>query len=452
MRKAASALAFVATVVLTGCSANHHSIYRHQPVAPPSVTLVDAKQRAILSAIPTTGSGAARFCAEPSPDVFAVIAQAVSADGSFGRSGDPKVVEAALKAAFGSSEQGSTIPRTQTNSLLREMMYRTCERHLNGAIGSLELSAQAARDQRLLVSILAIEQLTGAITPKPVVIGASASGSSSASGADAAIRLDDQHKVVQAAAAAVKQKQAAYDQLENGTDKDCTAIAKAVTEKKEDSLAQSLKDKRPKCEAAASELAAAKKDKADAEAHYAKLASATSSGGVSVTVGGAVMPQGTDNNSPSSHQAAAISKVANTVRHIVSSTFAQDEFMFVCLKVLDGNTAAEQLAANCLAYMRSKIDLQRKSNDVTAEEIATARTEIQQRSTALFDQFWLRVKTPDDKLDAEKLASVKQSVNPEDWPACFAGAETREALKTCFLGKELTASQMRRLAQGGKSS
>jgi ABC-type uncharacterized transport system auxiliary subunit len=142
MTKATSLFAAAVLVALAGCSANHHSIYRHQVVEAPSLTVVDAKQRAILSAAPKTGKVAEnlRFCAEPSPDVFAVIAQALSAGGSFGQNGDPKTVQAALNAAFSSSEQGSTIPRTQTTNMLREVMYRTCERFISGGISAVELS------------------------------------------------------------------------------------------------------------------------------------------------------------------------------------------------------------------------------------------------------------------------------------------------------------------------
>lgn len=135
--------------LLAGCSANHKSIYRHESVASgSSITLTDAKQRTILSNVRVGGGTSAdeaqvrRFCAEPSPDVFA---QSLSAGGTFGQQADPKAIELALNAAFALSEQGSTIARTQTITMLRELMYGTCERHLNGSIASLELPPQAIR-------------------------------------------------------------------------------------------------------------------------------------------------------------------------------------------------------------------------------------------------------------------------------------------------------------------
>lgn len=43
------------------------------------------------------------------------------------------------------------------------MMYRLCERYFNGAISTIQFEQQSARDQRLIISVLAIEQLIGAV-------------------------------------------------------------------------------------------------------------------------------------------------------------------------------------------------------------------------------------------------------------------------------------------------
>lgn len=181
-------LFILATFLLSACSANHNSIYRNEKIPDEdSVISIDAKQRIIIS---NKKNKIRQFCSEPSPDVFTVVAQALSAGGSFGKSAEPASIEAVLNLAFSSAEQGSTIPRTQTINMLRELMFRTCERYLNGAYNGFEMSVQAVRDQRLMVSILAIEQITGAVIPKPIVI--SASGASSAKcGDEAIVRLDD---------------------------------------------------------------------------------------------------------------------------------------------------------------------------------------------------------------------------------------------------------------------
>ena len=195
------------------CTANHHAVFRQTTLggSDDRIITVDAKQRSILVA----GGGSdsdRRFCAEPSPDVFSVVAQALSAGGSFGQGADPASVEAALNAAFSSSEQGSSIPRTQTINMLRELMYRTCERYLSGGYDALELSVQAIRDQRLMVSILAIEQLTGAVTPRPVLIGASGNASAGAS-SEAIVRLDEARKARDRAAATYTSASTAYDEV-----------------------------------------------------------------------------------------------------------------------------------------------------------------------------------------------------------------------------------------------
>lgn len=449
--KATSQFAAAVLLVLYGCSANHHSIYRHQSIKPPSVTIVDAKQRAILAAVPLPDSSVdiPRFCAEPSPDVFAVIAQAVSGGGSFGQSGDPKTIQAALNAAFSSSEQGSSISRTQTTNVLREVMYRTCERYLSGGISDVELSLQAVRDQRLIVSILAIEQLSGVVTPKPVVIGVSSNGSSGSSGADAAIRLDDQYKLVQQKVDTLKKKQSAYDEL-NGVSKDCESIAKAVDEKKEDGLSQSLKDKRPKCDAALTELGTAKNERATAEEHYTKLANSVTGGEIPVVVRGSLMAPVAGGGLDGS-QSAAIVQVASTVKEIVAGTFNQDEFLFLCLKVLTGDGSLGELAANCLAYIQSKVNLEKERNEAATADIVSAKNAIQERSNALFNKFWSHV-SKNDELDPAKLETFRKKILSRDWPACFTTAKSKSNFQTCFNSSAVVARQRISLSKGGNNN
>jgi hypothetical protein len=434
--------------VLAGCSANHNTAFRHQSITGSSVTLIDAKQRAIYSRF--AGSGNAeiqRFCAEPSPDVFSVVAQAFSGGVNFGKTADPKALEVALNAAFNSAEQGSTIPRTQTINMLREMMFRTCERYLSGGINELELPLQAIRDQRLMVSILAIEQLTGAVTAKPVVIGASASGSSGSSGAEAALRLDDLQKDLQAKKTAEGKKQAAYDEL-NGESKDCQAIATAVAGNKADGLSEALKTKRPKCEAASSELAKAKTDRTEAATHYAKIAEVASAGGIPVSVNTALMTPVAGGGLDRAHSS-DVAEVAAAVRAIVSDTFDQDEFLFMCLKIIGGSSdKASTIQDNCVSYIKSKVDLQKARNESERTEIEAMQSKIQQHVGELFDQFWALVKTADDQIDASKLKALKPKI--AHWPACLDASKTKSDAKKCFDGAR--AQQRRDLAKGSSSN
>lgn len=440
-------LTALAALLLAGCSANHNTAFRHQSLTGSSVTLIDAKQRAIYSRFEGAGSGEIqRFCAEPSPDVFSVVAQALSGGASLGKSADPKALELALNAAFSSSEQGSSIPRTQTVNMLREMMFRTCERHLSGGIGELELPLQAIRDQRLMVSILAIEQLTGAVTPKPVVIGAAASGSSGSSGAEAAVRLDDLQKDLQAKKAAEAKKQAAFDEL-NGEAKDCQTIATAVAANKADGLSEALKTKRPKCEAASSELAKAKTERTEAAAHYAKVAEVASSGGIPVTVSSSLMSPVAGGGLDRAHSS-DVTAVAEAVRGIVKDTFDQDEFGLMCVKVIgDTSGKLDAIKGECVAYLKSSVNLQTVRNETSADEVKAAQLKIQQSIGSLFDRFWARVGGADDLVDAVKLQALKPGM--KRWPVCLDSSKTKSDLKRCF--GEASAQQQRDLTNPGGS-
>jgi hypothetical protein len=281
------------------------------------------------------------------------------------------------------------------------------------------------------------------VTPKPVVIGASANGSAGSSGFDAALRLDDQYKLVQKKTDALSKKQTAFEDL-NGAAKDCETIAKAVADKKDSDLSQALKDKRLKCESASSEVDAAKKEKADAEAHYKALAGAASFGGIPVQVGGSLMtpiaPGGLDVS-----QTRAITEVASVVKEIVAGTFNQDEFLFLCLKVLeDDKGKLDQLSNNCLKYIQSHVNLERQLNE---KRIVQARDDIQERAKSLFEQFWSLV-SKDDRLDDIKLSTVKKNIKPADWPQCFEGAKNKSDFQACFISSAVVGGVKRDLAKG----
>ena len=162
MKKLLSSVAMSAFLV--GCGAHQNSIFR---TANGSM-FVDAKQRAIISNRAESDDVQARICAEPSPDVFSVLSSAASVGGWF--EGDASTD---IRAQFAQSlaESGADIGlRTQTIQVLRDMMYRLCERYMSGAITKAEFEQQSARDQRLIVAVLSIEQLTGAVRPSRAVL------------------------------------------------------------------------------------------------------------------------------------------------------------------------------------------------------------------------------------------------------------------------------------------
>lgn len=419
--------------LLAGCSANRSSVFRHKNITDgAAITVIDAKQRVILSATKTVGVGQAattydrQFCSEPSPDVFAVVAQALSAGGTFGRSVDPKAIEAALTAAFSSSEQGSTIPRTQTINMLRELMFRTCERYINGGIGELELPLQAIRDQRLMVSILAIEQLTGMMSPPPVIIGATADAMAGASGAEAAVRIDDAFKDLQAKTASLQKRQNEFNEI-NTESKDCDQISQAVQKKEEDKLSDALKAKRAKCESAASALAKATEERGQSAGHYAKLTDTASGGSIPVSAKADVM-KAADQVAKDQASSEAIADVARSVYDIVHLNFKQDEFRLLCLKLVspggsNGNDQLKQIIASCNTYLVSNLELESQQILAAADEIESARMRTSGEVGRLFDAFWKRASTDGKKADPSRVKALKQVES--NWPSCFSDRGTK---------------------------
>ncbi len=180
----------VVAISLSGC-AEMNSIHRQSgfPAAGVGkVITVDAKQRHMVLAPefdavgnPKTGW---RICAEAAPDVFSALASSGSL--SISASANPSG-----EGAFSIAETAAVIQRTQTINLLRESFYRTCERYASGAITKTQFVIQAARDQRSMVSVLAIEQLTGAVRPPSTIISGPSTTASVLSGAQAASLIKD---------------------------------------------------------------------------------------------------------------------------------------------------------------------------------------------------------------------------------------------------------------------
>ena len=277
----------ISTIFLSGCSANHYSIHRadHLDSDESTIIAVDAKQRFLLSNVntKTTGEKIRRYCSEPSPDVFSTLSQAASGSGSFGQSADQSV-NVALQAAFSSSETGATISRTQTVNMLKEMMYRTCERYLNGQIGDLEYPIIAARDQRIMASILAIEQLTGAVLPKPVVIAATGGASTGQSTNDAILSLDSANNKVAEKKNALEKAQKEFAEVDNPEGSCQTLMGKPAAEV----TAEADKTKLKNCTEKKTNKEKAEKELTDAKTHYDKIAALASKPGVSSTTTGGV--------------------------------------------------------------------------------------------------------------------------------------------------------------------
>ncbi len=239
----------LALLLFGGC-AELNSIYRSQalPKQEPHVVSIDAKQRVLLTnpvktpKISKTEKGTStlrnnndgqqqqssfetktetaettitRFCAEPPPDVFTALASSLGAEASLSRSATPEI---AAKLAVTMSENAATIERTQTVNILREAMYRNCERYLSGAITEEEFIVQAARDQQLIVQVLAIEQITGVARAQSSALTTIAKAAAGGTSDISLQALSDAKKDVDAKRAAnAKAMVEANDQLPAGT-------------------------------------------------------------------------------------------------------------------------------------------------------------------------------------------------------------------------------------------
>lgn len=129
---------------------------------------LDVKQRLVI----TKAFGI--VCAEPSPDALATYAASLGAGVSVPSQGAVSVAQAL-------NESGASIGlRTQSITLMRDTLYRTCEAYYNKALTGPQVTQLLARAQDLTLAVLAIEQLTGAVAAKQAVLGGAASASSSA--------------------------------------------------------------------------------------------------------------------------------------------------------------------------------------------------------------------------------------------------------------------------------
>jgi len=320
---------------------------------------VGAKQRMVMSNPqpfdPSDPGPAMRLCTEPSPDVFSALATSFSADAS----GSQKAADLglALKLAGGINEGAATIERTQTLNMLREAMYRTCERYMNGGIGPEALVVQAARDQRMAVSILAIEQLTGVARVQATALVGTAKASLDGSPArlwdKAKDALDDSRKRRQAAQTSLKGLVQAFklDLSDLGT---CTGAADAQNEADT-----------AKFNSACAEYLSAVRLEQENQAHYDKLGSSLGSGGLASSVDTSVSlitQAGTS-------RLTADSALIEAVKFIVERNHDFPEALMFCIARLarKGHAQADAVAQPCLDLVTTSIQ---KKEAVLKQEAA----------------------------------------------------------------------------------
>ena len=127
----------------------------------PTALIMDIKERGVYTRQVTQEDNKKRMllCAEPSPDALS----ATSGAGNAGYGGATLGVQVATTAAYVGL-------RTQTIQLLRDAMYRLCEATLNEQISKAEYRFLFENLEDDMITLLAIEQLTGVVRAPPVTI------------------------------------------------------------------------------------------------------------------------------------------------------------------------------------------------------------------------------------------------------------------------------------------
>ncbi|QDZ06381.1 hypothetical protein FPZ24_01920 [Sphingomonas panacisoli] len=371
-------------LVLCGC-AEGNSIYHNRALlngasstlSDARIVTLDAKQRNVFvvrlpATTATKTASAAGFsanmaiCAEAAPDVFSALS--ASASGELNGSGllsgaTDKTLQ--LRAALAISEAAGSIERTQTINLLRESLYRTCERYMSGAIGRDEFIVQSARDQRNMVAILAIEQLTRSASPRATLLTAGGASSSVVGGADFFTELRKATDEASGAAEAQKIAVANYDAAK------CDPILAATAPTDATALATYNT-----CDAAKKAVTAANDKVAKANSYLAAMKSLgpnASAPNAGATAGsGAAATIGANNPDP-----AVTDKIAAAVTDIVRMSYDFDEGEMLCIAKFRGDVPQIDpvLRDNCLALLTAKIQAKTQ----------TYRAELQKAGAALVE-------------------------------------------------------------------
>lgn len=196
----------IGAMAIAGC-ANLNTVDRASTHATGTAVHLDAPQR--LAFLSTTG----KVCAEPSPDSLQAYASSLGV--GFGRS----AAESLSIAQALSASSGSIGLRTQSITLMRDALYRVCEMYYSGALTEQQAAHLLQRSQDLTLAVLAIEQLTGAVTAQQVML-------TSESSANAAATANDTQRELERAQSNEAEKKDTKEKLE----KELEPLKKAAVE------------------------------------------------------------------------------------------------------------------------------------------------------------------------------------------------------------------------------
>ncbi|MFT7773034.1 hypothetical protein [Roseateles sp.] len=296
-----------------------------------------------------------KYCAEPSPDAMAAYAAALGVGGSAPAKGSASV------SGSGQSTAASIGLRTQSITLMRDALYRMCEAYANGGVGDAQVVTLLNRSQDLTAVILAVEQLTGAVTANQASLGGSTNANSyatalnnsklfaeaSAIEARALKRLEGSkqelavaEEKLDKAQAAVERAEATQTALEGADPPDEDKITAAKAEAVYRRNLRGRADAGVKAIEARVELNQRVYDNAQSvAAEIAKSPDSSSASSAAGTTGS------TEFSAPSGRaalSAEATTALAGAVKDIVVTALSKDYVVDGCMSVITANLSTEQ--------------------------------------------------------------------------------------------------------------
>lgn len=375
----------VASLSLVAACAELNAIHTNLalPKEGPHIVTIDAKQRAILSSSIKDSKDTdpiVRFCAEPQPDVFTAIASSLGAEASVSQS---EKLDITARLASTMSENASTIERTQTVNVLREVMYRNCERYLSGAISKDEFIVQAARDQQLIVQVLAVEQITGVAKAQSTALTTIAKAAAGGVG-------DEGLKVIADAKSALDKAVAKKSELESAASKlkpegECPEQALDEAQLPDGVTADEAKKKNAACK----DVAEAENNVASATEYYSVVKLAASK------VGEVTSESSGELKSAALTVAGASAQIADSVVEITRQYLGFDEVGMTCVVKLRNSPSdaspgycedlLNQMVKTRQAYLYKEQQLQAAEGDRILIERVGASNETKNRARKVWD-------------------------------------------------------------------
>jgi len=347
------------------------------------VVHLDAPQRVVIS------NRKGLVCAEPSPDALQAYAASVGA--SF--STPSKEFAAALAASLAGSS-GSIGLRTQSITLMRDHLFRICEAYYNGKVDKDQTVQLIQRSQDLTLAILAIEQLTGAVVARQVVLGGSTSAeitanvSNTQAALDRAVALEElKREAFEKAKAEVGTRAKALEETD--------ASMKAAKDKKDANGKpapdnEELKKLTPQREQQATDLADAKTALALAESSYANAKKskevieanfnrAIADAKTNATAGGELGGNVGRTNISSETASVIASATTDIVDRVVNKTYLTNFCILFMAKEISNMTKKDELAMKrCDQLIASVIKSQEKYQELQTQWLQS----VQSKTTA----------------------------------------------------------------------